>query len=272
MSRRVIAPSAGRPSTAPGGVTSVDRALSLLQAFTVTAPTPTLSELAELSHQYKSTVLRMMASLEHAELVRRHADGRFALGPAVARLGAVHSASFSLGDVVQPVLAELVDATRESAAFHVQQGAQDLCLYRIDSPQTVRDHLRAGDSQPLADTAAGRVLLAYAGHAGAHSARLRREQLLVADGDIVAELAAVAAPVFAPDGSLAGVLQLTMPSRRFDPALAPRVVLAAREITTLIGGVYPAPAAATTRARYGRTPVPTPGVAPAGAKTKRQSR
>jgi DNA-binding IclR family transcriptional regulator len=40
---------------------------------------------------YKSTALRLLASLEHAGLVQRHADGRYALGPEVARLNAVYA-------------------------------------------------------------------------------------------------------------------------------------------------------------------------------------
>lgn len=239
MPRKANAPRSTALAHAPGGVTSVDRALSLLQAFTVAAPMRTLSELAEHTQQYKSTVLRMLASLEHADVVRRHSDGRFGLGPAVARLSAVHNTTFSLGDVVQPVLTELVAATRESAAFHVLQGEHDLCLYRADSPQPVRDHLRAGDVQPLARSVAGRVLKAYAGNGGGRAARIRREQLFVDDGEVVPELAAVAAPVFAPEGTLAGVLLLSMPSVRFDPAHAARVAAAAREVTARIGGSYP---------------------------------
>src|SRR5688500_16060766 len=104
-----------------GGVAAVDRALSLLDAFTVAAPTLTLSELADRTQQYKSTVLRMLASLEKAHMVRRLEDGRFALGWAVARLNAVYSISFSIADVVLPVMRALVDATGESVAFHVQQ-------------------------------------------------------------------------------------------------------------------------------------------------------
>lgn len=211
----------------------------LLRAFTLSTPLRTLSELAAHTQQYKSTVLRMLASLEHADLICRQADGRFRLGPAVARLGAVHGASFSLADVVQPVLADLVEATRESASFHVQQGDQDRCLYRVDSPQPVRDHRQAGDVQPVGRSIVGPVMNAYAGRGGGRSARIRREQLFVADGDVVAELAAVAAPVFAPDGSLAGVLALTMPSIRFAPACAARVADAARRITLGIGGQAP---------------------------------
>jgi DNA-binding IclR family transcriptional regulator len=239
MPRRANAPHPGSPGHAPGGVTSVDRALSLLKVFTVESPMRTLSELAEHTQQYKSTVLRMLASLEHAAVVRRHSDGRFGLGPAVARLSAVHSTTFSLGDVVHPVLTELVAATRESAAFHVQQGEHDLCLYRANSPHPVRDHLRAGDVQPLARSVAGRVLKAYASHGGGRAARIRREQLYVADGDVVPELAAIAAPVFAPEGTLAGVLLLSMPSVRFDPAYVAHVAAAAREVTVGIGGFYP---------------------------------
>lgn len=230
-----------RPS-APGGVASVDRALSLLTAFSLSNPTLTLSELAEHTDQYKSTVLRMLASLENACLVRRHVDGRFALGPMVARLSAVYARSFSIGEVVLPALQQLVDQTRESAAFHVQQGDQDLCLYRIDSPHTVRDHTRAGDMQPLARSIAGKVLQAYNDGAGRRGARIRQQHLLVADGDLVPELAAIVAPVFAADRSVSGVLVLTMPSRRLRESHAPLVQATARQLTDKLGGSYPPPA------------------------------
>jgi DNA-binding IclR family transcriptional regulator len=36
--------------------------------------------------------------------------------------------------------------TAESASFHVRQGDQRLCLYRVDSPQPVRDSTRAATS------------------------------------------------------------------------------------------------------------------------------
>lgn len=242
MPRKAAVPSLPEQQAAPGGVASVDRALSLLNAFTLACPTMTLSELAERTRQYKSTVLRLLASLEKANLVRRHVDGRFALGSAVARLNAVHSLSFSIGEIVLPALQDLVAETRESAAFHVAQGDQDLCLYRIDSPHTVRDHTRAGDTRPLARSIPGKVLTAYSTASsgrGSRAARIRQQHLLIADGDIVPELAAIVAPVFAPDRQLAGVLSLTMPSLRLVPAHAPAVQRVARAITQQLGGAYP---------------------------------
>ena len=81
-------------------------------------------------------------------------------GTEIARLHGLYAASFSLDAVVLPVLRELVAATGESAAYHVRQAQGDswarLCLYRVDSPHVVRDHVRAGDLLP-ADRGAGRA-------------------------------------------------------------------------------------------------------------------
>jgi hypothetical protein len=52
-------------NAAPGGVAAVDRALSVLGAFQDGDAALSLAELAERTRLYKSTVLRLLASLEH---------------------------------------------------------------------------------------------------------------------------------------------------------------------------------------------------------------
>jgi DNA-binding IclR family transcriptional regulator len=229
------------PSEAAGAsrVAAVDRALALLQVFTVDEPQLTLSELALRAGQHKSTTLRLLASLEFAGLVRRRADGRFTLGAAVPRLHAVFGRAFSLRDAVRPTLEALVAQTRESASFHVDEGGRDLCLERLDSPQAVRDHGQAGDLQPLSAGIGGRLLRAFAGARGGGAARIRRERLLIADGDVVPEVAGVAAPVWGADGRIAGALVLTMPAMRLQRSHAATVRRAARELTLQMGGSEP---------------------------------
>jgi DNA-binding IclR family transcriptional regulator len=239
MPRRAAHPSLAQQQAAVGGVLAVDRALTLLAVFSAEKPHCSLAELAAATQQYKSTVLRLLASLEHGHLVQRAGDGRYALGAAVARLHAAYASGFSLEPAVMPVLRELVDATRESAAFHVRQGGHRLCLYRVDSPQPVRDHARAGDLLPLDRGTGGRVLMAFSGARGARYARIRRDQVLVASGDRVPELAGISAPVFGAAGELIGAVTLTMPAPRLNRAHAPRVCQAARRITASLGGTYP---------------------------------
>src|SRR5437868_6846147 len=121
MPRKVQTESVADTHAAPGGAAAVDRALSLLGAFRSGDTTLSLVELADRTRLYKSTVLRLAASLEHARLVQWLEDGRYALGSEVARLHAIYAASFSLDHLVLPVLRKLVAATGESAAYHVRQ-------------------------------------------------------------------------------------------------------------------------------------------------------
>jgi DNA-binding IclR family transcriptional regulator len=193
-----------------------------------------LTELAAKSRRYKSTVLRLLASLGHAGLVQRQAEGRYVLGPAIARLHASYLSTFSLEAVVMPALRLLVERTTETAAFHVRQGDHRVCLYRVDSTQPVRLQIRVGDVMPL-----------YAGVSGDMYERIRHEQVAVMVGDRVADLAGVSAPVFDAAGTLVGAVTLTMPKERLSPKYAPCVLDTAREITSSLGGVFPAPSAVT---------------------------
>lgn len=238
MPRKAQTESLADEQAAPGGVAAVDRALSLLAAFRAGDGPLSLAELAERTRLYKSTALRLLASLAHAGWVLRLDDGRFALGHEVARLHAVYAADFSLDRVVLPVLRELVAATGESAAYHVRQGDARLCQFRVDSPHPVRDHIRAGDRLPLDRGSGARVLAAFgdgpAPRPGTAEHRLRariREQgYFTAVGDRLAEVAGISAPVFHADGRLAAALTLTMPAHRYDERHARHVLAAARKL------------------------------------------
>jgi len=236
MPRKARQPSLSDQDAAPGGAAAMDRGLSVLCAFRTGDRALTLTELAERTRLYKSTVLRLLASLEHAGLVQRRTDGQYALGPQVARLHAIYAASFSLEEAVMPVLRDLAGETRESAAFHVRQGGQRLCLYRVDSPQPVRDHIHAGDLLPLDRGAGGRVLTAFGGAPGELYDRIRRDGVIVLEGDRMPELSGISAPVFDARGELAGALTLTMPTSRLDRAHAALVLAAAARLTARLGG------------------------------------
>jgi DNA-binding IclR family transcriptional regulator len=240
MPKKAVEPSIADENSAPGGAAAVDRALSLLAAFRPGEAALGLGELAERSKLYKSTVLRLLASLEHARLVVRKPDGEYALGPEIARLNAIYTGSFALEPVVVPVLRELVARTQESAAFHVRQGEDRLCLYRVDSPHLVRDHTRAGDVLPLNRGAGGRVLTAFAGAKGGTYEAIRKQGYVEMDGDRVRDLSGISAPVFGPGGQLAGALTLTMLTSRKRASYVQAVRKAAADLTHRLGGQAPA--------------------------------
>jgi DNA-binding IclR family transcriptional regulator len=239
MPRKAVQPSLADDNAAPGGAAAVDRALSILKTFRAGDSALSLAELSHRTRLYKSTLLRLLASLEHAKLIQQIADGRYGVGAEIARLHAVYSQSFSLQGLVMPILHSLVARTRESAAYHVRQGDQRLCLYRVDSPQPVRDNIRVGDLLPLDRGAGGRLLTAFGGARGARAAQIRRDGYVIAIGDRVPELAGISAPVFDANANLVGAITLTMPTPRLKKRDVGPVVESARHLTERLGGAPP---------------------------------
>ena len=239
MPRKAQIESLADSHAAPHGVAAVDRALTLLSAFRETDGSLSLAELAGRTQLYKSTVLRLLASLEHARLVQRLEGGRYSLGSEVARLNAAYAASFSLDRLVLPVLRSLVAATRESAAYHVAQGDARVCLYRVDSPHAVRDHIKAGEVLPINRGSGGRVLMAFGVKTATAisakekilHAKIRERGYCSAIGDRLEGVAGISAPVFQADGQIAAALTLTMPQERYHEKYARNVLEAARKLS-----------------------------------------
>lgn len=230
------------------GVAAVDRALATLRAFQKGDDALTLAELAKRTQLYKSTLLRLLVSLERALLIRRHEDGRYSLGPEVARLHGIYADAFSEREVVMGVLKELVEQTGESAAYYVRQGDLRLCLYRVDSPHLLRDQTREGDLLPLDRGSGGRLVLAFTGGVGPVYAKIRKEQLVITKGELLPELSGITAPVFRANGEFAGAMNLSIPTYRFTASHAKHVQDAAVRLTTLFGGSYPSSQAKPGRA------------------------
>lgn len=242
MPRKAQTESVSDLNAAPGGAAAVDRALSLLSAFQPGDEALSLAQFAERTQLYKSTVLRLLASLEHARLIRRQDDGRYALGMEIARLHGLYAVSQSLERIVLPVLRALAAATGESAAYHVRQVQGDswarLCQFRVDSSHVVRDHVRVGDLLPNDRGAGARVLIAFGPEAelprGAKERKLydgiRAQGYCAVVGDRTAELAGISAPVFHADGSLAAAVTLTMPTHRYEEGYIEPVRAAAKEL------------------------------------------
>ncbi len=237
MPRKSSKQSEEKIAIAESGVASVDKALTILRLFSSQNNALSLIQIAEATGLYKSTALRMLASLGNALLVMKRSDGMYVLGPAIASLNAAYQQQQSLETVVIPVLEQLMKSTQESAAFHVRQGDKRLCLYRVDSKQALRDHIRVGDLLPIDKGAGGKVLRAFEGAPGKANTQIREAMVLAVSGDRVKEISGISSPVFSAEG-LIGVITLTMPTYRFDTKQASTVKASAQRLTELLGGQF----------------------------------
>ena len=223
------------------GVAAVDRALTIAASLEARAAPMTLAELAADTGLYKSTLLRLLGSLERSGLVMRRSDQRYSLGQFAFRLGRAYEATYHLKECVLPLLEGLVEQGTESASFHVwNDTATRLCLFRVDSKHATLDRVRAGDVLPLRRGAAGKILRAFRnGMPDGVGASL----VMASFGERDPQCAAVAAPVFDGSGQLAGAISLSGPLERFSPENVKRMTRpllnAAERATRALGGVWP---------------------------------
>lgn len=196
-------------------VEAVERALSLLDCFDRTHTSLSLAELADKSGMYKSTILRLAASLERYGYLVRRDDGRFRIGPTPGRLSAIYREGFDLEQFIRPELARLLHQTGETASFYVREGNTRVCLYRENSRRAARHHLEEGATLPIDSGASGHILRAFGQPHRPEDEAWRKAGYAVSMGERDPDLAAIAAPLLSVDGQLHGAVAISGIITRF---------------------------------------------------------
>ncbi len=223
-------------------VEAVERALEILNCFSENAPVVSLKQISEATGFYKSTILRLAASLERYGYLTRQVDGRFRLGTAVISLGDIARRSFDISSVVRPIIEELRDQFNESVAFYTHSGNKRICLYRANANRAIRHQLEEGLRLPLDKGAAGRILLAYKGEAGEPYETIRKQGWYTSLGERDPEVASVAVPILDSDGNILAVLATSGLISRFDEQRRQECALALqRKAAELAGQLDPLP-------------------------------
>jgi DNA-binding IclR family transcriptional regulator len=227
--------------TDDSGVSAVERALSLLDAFNELDYSLTLAELARRTGLYKSTILRLSESLQRMGYLKRLADGSFQIGAVPLRLGAIYQRQCRTSEHVPEVLREIVQATEECASFYIQDDKHAVCLHRVDSARMIRDAIREGDRLPISKGAAPQVLQAFGTHKnGKRYDRIRIEGFCASFGESDPEIAALSVPVLSVNRALVGALTLSGPRYRYENMDTSRMLnalfIGARKLTKIFGG------------------------------------
>lgn len=120
-------------------VEAVERALTVLEAFDSPQERFTLAELAQVTGYYKSTLLRLLGSLERFDYVQRDESGRWRLGHSPLRLARRHPPGRQLAARIQPLLDRLAVEVGETAMLFEVQGPQAECRL-VALPETPLRH------------------------------------------------------------------------------------------------------------------------------------
>ncbi len=139
-------------------VQSLERAFAILDE--VAQRSAGVTAIAERVRLPKSTVARLLATLEEVDAVERFDGARFRIGPGVAALSSAASPERSLITIARPSLADLVAELGEDAGLGLPDGNEILYVDQIESDNPVQVRDWTGTRAPMHAVPSGLVLLA----------------------------------------------------------------------------------------------------------------
>jgi DNA-binding IclR family transcriptional regulator len=242
-------------------VQSLERAFAILDEV---AKRPAgVTAIAERVRLPKSTVARLLATLEDVDAVERFDGARWRIGPGVAALTAAVSLERSLISIAHPYLLDLVSELGEDAGLGLPDGNEVLYVDQVESDNPVQVRDWTGTRAPMHAVPSGLVLLAewpedaleayLAGelvgltrHTVTDPAALRTRLAGVREAgfawgleEFAEGIDSVAAPIRDAREKAIAVIHVHGPSYRFPPAgreeaITARVVEAASAVGTLL--------------------------------------
>lgn len=234
----VAAPAAPNASVAgsPGGTQAVDRAAALLVSILESGDAPSFGELQASSGLAKSTLSRLLSSLERHGLVMRSEDGAVRPGIAITRFALSDRSHDALIELTRPAMQRLNEVTGETINLAILVGDEVEQIAQVDCRFLIGNVNWVGQRLPTHCTALGKAFLAGGAPLPAGPLARRTPRTLttthrlaadvkeaarrgwaLADSELEPGLVAIAAPVRAADGSVVAALSITGPSTRLTP-------------------------------------------------------
>jgi IclR family transcriptional regulator, acetate operon repressor len=249
-------------------MSTVDKALKLLDLFTESRPEAGLGELARMAGYDKATARRFLVALGNQGFIEQDTESRkYRLGAALLRLARVREATFPTAEIVQPVLNALRDETSETAHFSLATGNCMATMLVAESPRANRVSLEDSEPLPFHCTASGIAWLAFAPTATVRKIlskplqvptrltitdpaglqalidQARQQGLAIADQTYEDDVHGIASPVFdartAPIGAIAVATPVSRVTRETSLQIRQAVHRAGLEITRMLGGKPP---------------------------------
>ena len=223
-------------------VPALERGLRLLGEFSRDNRTLSAPELARRLDLPRSTVFRLLNTLESMGFIERNGSGNeYQLGLAVLRLGFEYLSSLELTELGQPVLARLCGEVRFPVHLVVRDGRSIVYVAKVAPPTPFASSVRIGTRLPAHATVLGRIVLEDLSLAELRAlypeehlevfsdstpktvlelfdmvAVDRQRGYVLGEGFFEASISTVAAPVRDATGHIVAALGATIPSAHID--------------------------------------------------------
>ena len=149
------------PAGDPNYMTSLERGLAVLQAFSQERRVLTTSQISQRTGIPRAAVRRCLYTLTKLGFVTEEDNRLFSLRPRVLKLGHAYLATTPLAHAAQPVLRHISTTLNESSSVAILDGDEILYIARASTSRIMSIDLHIGSRLPAYCTSMGRVLLAH---------------------------------------------------------------------------------------------------------------
>lgn len=244
--------------------TTVIKAMAILELFKAYRSL-SLNKVIKLTGSPKTTVYRMILSLEEAGFLRRNVHGEYELGFAFLEYGQLVKSRLDIRQVALPVMMKLKEELGEAVNLIVREGNEAIYVEKIETDKPVRVYTGIGRTAPLYAGACPRILLAHMSQEDqekymnqiilnpiASGTITDKDRLInalqlskqngytISHSELHDDSSAIAAPITNYEGEICAGISVVGPENRFRnpetlPHLIQRVKQAAYEISNLLG-------------------------------------
>lgn len=143
-------------------INSVDKAITLLNCFSMEEPVLSVGAISKKTGHTLSTVSRLLSTMEKRGVVEKApGHGRYQLGYRIYFWGLLSQQHHDLATVARPAMQDLRDRCEEEVSLYIAIENSRTCLERVPSNHAIAMTGAIGGRLPLHAGASGRVLLAH---------------------------------------------------------------------------------------------------------------
>lgn len=139
---------------------TVVKSMDLLNLFRK-HPKLSLSEMVQLSGIPKTSVHRMVSSLEDMGFLKKEENNKYSLGLLFLEFGQLVKERIDIRKVALPVMHSLREEAGEAVNLVIKEGNEAIYIEKLETMQPVRVYTKIGRRAPLYGGACPRILLAF---------------------------------------------------------------------------------------------------------------
>jgi len=222
-------------------IQSVDRAIDIMELFSLTDTELSVKEISDRLQLSKSTVHGLIKTLENrGYLEQKPTDQKYKLGLRLFELGNLVGGGMELRNLAYPVIHDLVATLQETVHLVVLDKDEVVYVEKVEGPGSLRMYSMLGKRAPLYCTGVGKALFAHLDEETVDRilnevelkaftsftmtdpeaikkelAKIREQGYAIDDEEIEIGLKCVAAPIFNHEGKVIASISSAGPKHRF---------------------------------------------------------